>query len=459
MMVSSLSHAAGLMHGTLHGEDVTFRGVSTDTRSLQPGELFVALQGPNFDGAAFVDQALRKHAAGAVVQRDVDSELPTIVVKDSLKSLGMLAEGWRQQMPATVIGVTGSNGKTTLKALLASCLALSGDTLATHGNLNNEIGVPLMLLRMNEQHRYAVFEMGANHHGEIAYLVSLASPSAVAITNAGPAHLEGFGSVEGVARAKGEILSCKRRPDFAALNVDDDYFGYWKTLVEDVRLVTFGLSANADVRASHIVTTAEGSDFTLHAPGRQIDVSLSLAGRHNVLNACAAAAIASTLGIDIEQIRQGLEAVVPVGGRLQPVRSATGAVLFDDSYNANPVSVRAAAEFLAAQEGHSWLVLGDMAELGSDAELLHAHTGWVIREAGVDRLLATGPLSKKAVESFGEEGQWFESIDELADSVIGSIGDGDVVLVKGSRSMGMERVVEALTCSDESADNGKARSA
>jgi UDP-N-acetylmuramoyl-tripeptide--D-alanyl-D-alanine ligase len=459
MMVSSLSHAAGLMHGALHGEDVTFRGVSTDTRNLKPGELFVALQGPNFDGSAFVDQALRKHAAGAVVQSDVDTELPIIVVRDSLKALGMLAEGWRQQMPATVIGVTGSNGKTTLKALLASCLSLSGETLATHGNLNNEIGVPLMLLRLSAEHRYAVFEMGANHHGEIAYLVSLASPTVVAITNAGPAHLEGFGSIEGVARAKGEILSCKRRPEFAALNVDDDYFGYWSALVEDVRLVTFGLSANADVRASHIQTTEDGSTFTLHTPGKQVDVRLSLAGRHNVQNACAAAAIASVLGIDIEQIRRGLESVVPVSGRLQPVRSATGAVLFDDSYNANPVSVRAAAEFLAAQQGRSWLVLGDMAELGSDAGLLHAHTGWVIREAGVDRLLATGPLSKNAVESFGDDGRWFDSIDALADFVIDSVGDGDVVLVKGSRSMGMERVVEALTGSDESANSDKARSA
>jgi UDP-N-acetylmuramoyl-tripeptide--D-alanyl-D-alanine ligase len=459
MIVSTLSRAAGWMHGTLHGEEATFRGVSTDTRSLKPGELFVALQGPNFDGTAFLDQAVRQQAAGAVVGREVDTELPTIVVGDTLKALGRLAASWRQEMPATVIGITGSNGKTTLKELLASCLSLSADTLATHGNLNNEIGVPLMLLRMSERHRYAVIEMGANHHGEIAYLTSLASPSVVAITNAGPAHLEGFGSVEGVARAKGEILTAKKRPDCAVLNVDDDYFDYWKSLVEDVRLISFGLSANADVRASHIVTTEEGSEFTLHAPDRQVDVRLSLAGRHNVQNACAAAAIAGALGIDAAQIRRGLEAVVPVGGRLQSVTSLSGAVLFDDSYNANPVSVQAAAEFLAAQGGRSWLVLGDMAELGGDAELLHAHTGWVIREAGVDRLLATGPLSRKAVASFGEAGHWFETVDELVDSLLASVGEGDVVLVKGSRSMGMERVVKALTNDNDAVNSDKARSA
>jgi len=454
MIAGTLSSAAQLMHGSLHGIDADFLGVSTDTRSLKPGELFVALQGPNFDGAAFVQQAAAGKAAGAVVARHIDTGLPIIVVDDTLKALGELAASWRAQMPATVIGITGSNGKTTLKELLSSCLALSADTLATHGNLNNEIGVPLMLFRMSEGHRYAVIEMGANHAGEIGYLSALAAPKVVAITNAAPAHLEGFGSVEGVAKAKGEILQGTERPAFAILNADDDYFDYWKSLVADATVISFGLSANADVRASHIVTTADGSDFRLHMPDNQFNVSLHLVGRHNVLNACAAAAMAGSLGIPAEQIRRGLEAVIPVGGRLQAVQSASGAVLYDDSYNANPVSVQAAAEFLAAQGGESWFVLGDMAELGGDAELLHAHTGWIIREAGVENLLATGPLSKKAVESFGEGGRWFESIDALNEALRDSISSGDIVLVKGSRSMGMERVVQALVNRA-----GKARSA
>ena len=459
MITSTLSQAAQLMHGELRGADASFRGVSTDTRTLEAGQLFVALQGPNFDGAAFVEQAANKEAAGAVVQRDVETTLPTIVVGDSLKALGMLGEGWRQQMPATVVGITGSNGKTTLKTLLASCLSQSGETLATHGNLNNEIGVPLMLLRMSESHRYAVIEMGANHHGEIAYLVSLASPSVVAITNAGPAHLEGFGSIKGVSRAKGEILSCSRRPDLAVLNADDDYFDYWKSLVDDAGLLSFGLQETADFYASDVALTDAGSGFILHTPDGETDIRLGLAGRHNVLNACAAAAIAAGLGLDIGQIRSGLEAVSPVGGRLQPVASVTGAVLFDDSYNANPVSVEAAAEFLAAQAGRSWFVLGDMAELGEDAVCLHSETGSAIRRAGVDRLVATGPLSWHAVESFGEAGQWFVDIDELAGSLVRSIGAGDVVLVKGSRSMGMEQVVHALTGGAGAATADKARSA
>ncbi len=445
MIAGKLSDAAEHMHGSLHGDDGNFRGVSTDTRSIRPGELFIALQGPNFDGTAFVEQAAAGNAAGAVVPRAVDAPLPTIVVDDTLKALGKLAAAWRESMPATVVGITGSNGKTTLKELLASCLALTANTLATHGNLNNEIGVPLMLTRMSKSHRYAVIEMGANHAGEIAYLSSLAAPNIVAITNAAPAHLEGFGSVEGVAKAKGEILQGKERPEFAVLNADDDYFEFWKTFVEDTTVISFGLSADADVRASHITATEYGSRFTLHMPGIQFDVNLHLVGRHNVLNACAAAAIASSLAIAPDQIRHGLEAVVPVGGRLQAVQSASGAVLYDDSYNANPVSVQAAAEFLAAQNGESWFVLGDMAELGGDAQLLHAHTGWVIREAGVKNLLATGPLSREAVESFGKGGRWFESIDALNAALRRTISSGDVVLVKGSRSMGMERVVGALT--------------
>jgi UDP-N-acetylmuramoyl-tripeptide--D-alanyl-D-alanine ligase len=433
------------MNGTLRGADASFRGVSTDTRTIRPGELFVALQGPNFDGTKFLREAAMRNAAAAVVPRPVDSDLPTIVVDDTLAALGRLGAHWRQQMQATVIGITGSNGKTTLKELIASCLSMSDPTLATYGNLNNEIGVPLMLLRMGKNHRYAVIEMGANHPGEIAYLTSLVSPSMVAITNAAPAHLEGFGSVEGVAHAKGEILGDDSGPDYAILNADDDYFEYWKTLAGNANVISFGLSAQADFRASGIEATHEGSRFTLHMPDGQLTVSLSLQGKHNVLNACAAAAIARALGISDLYIKKGLEAAHPFHGRLEPVRSVSGAVLFDDSYNANPVSVQAAAEFLTTQKGESWLVLGDMAELGGDAELLHAHTGWVVREAGVSHLLATGPLSKTTVEAFGESGRWYESIDQLIDDLRTSIGEGDVVLVKGSRSMGMERAVNALT--------------
>lgn len=445
MMSGTLSQAAESMCGVLHGSDVAFRGVSTDTRSVQPGELFIALQGPNFDGNEFVARAAESAAVGAVVSRELTVDMPTIVVDDTLAALGKLAAFWRRQLSATVVGITGSNGKTTVKEMLASCLGISAATIATHGNLNNEIGLPLMLSRIGNEHRYAVIEMGANHVGEIAYLTSLSAPEVVAITNAAPAHLEGFGSVEGVARAKGEILHGERRPDFAILNADDDYFDYWTSQCAGSDIVSFGLTAAADVRASNIKFTDGGAKFKLHTPAGQVSVALSLRGRHNVLNACGAAAIAGSLGIGCKQIKQGLETVQPVGGRLALVKSASGATLYDDTYNANPVSVQAAVEFLAAQKGTSWLVLGDMAELGSDAELLHAHTGWVAREAGVDKLLAIGPLSRKTVESFGADGCWYESVGELVNSLQTTIGNDDVVLVKGSRSMGMERVVALLT--------------
>ena len=272
--MSTLAIAADFMHGQLHGADHPFDGVSTDTRSLQEGELFVALQGPNFDGCDYVGQARDKGAAGAVVPALVDEELPQIAVEDSKHALGLLGAAWRQQLSPVVVGITGSNGKTTLKELTAACLATAAPTVATHGNLNNDIGMPLMLTRIEEHHRFAVLEMGANHAGEIAYLTALARPDIVAITNAGAAHLEGFGSLDGVARAKGEILCGETRPKVAVLNADDHYFDYWSALVEDTQLITFGIDGDADVRASNIEAEAGSSSFGLHMPGGEIDVVL-----------------------------------------------------------------------------------------------------------------------------------------------------------------------------------------
>jgi UDP-N-acetylmuramoyl-tripeptide--D-alanyl-D-alanine ligase len=444
MMESTLAQAANSMHGTLQGTDLKFRGVSTDTRTLREGELFFALQGPNFDGAAFVEAAARQHASGAVVPAPVDADIPVIIVDDTLQALGLLAAEWRQQMPATVIGITGSNGKTTLKEMLASCLALSADTLPTLGNLNNEIGVPLMLARLGKEHRYAVIEIGANHAGEIARMTSLVKPKVVAITNAAPAHLEGFGSVEGVARAKGEILTSEVPPEIVVLNADDEFFPYWRSLIPDAEVISFGLAPQADFRASDVYATEYGSAFTLHMPDGEIQIALPLFGAHNVVLACAAAAIASSLKIDELQIKKGLETVAPVAGRLQSVQCVTGDTLYDDSYNANPVSVVAAAKFLAAQPGDSWLVLGDMAELGDDAVELHTAVGSDLKGVGITHLAATGELSRHTVEAFGDGGIWFASQDELIEMLRASLDGSGNVLIKGSRSMGMERVVAAL---------------
>ena len=442
--MSTLAAAADSMHGTLHGADHGFSGVSTDTRTLKAGELFVALQGPNFDGCDYVGQARDKGAAGAVVSRLVDEEIPQIAVEDAKRALGELGSAWRQQLSPIVVGVTGSNGKTTLKELTAACLATAAPTLATHGNLNNDIGMPLMLTRIEERHRFAVIEMGANHAGEIAYLTALAKPDVVVITNAGAAHLEGFGSLDGVARGKGEILCGEVRPKVAVLNADDRYFDYWSKLVEDTQMITFGIDAEADVHARNIVAEADRSSFDLLTPIGQIDITLPLSGRHNVRNACAAAAIAVAVGLDIADIKAGLESVKPVEGRLRRLAGVNGATVYDDSYNANPLSVVAAAEFLASLPGENVMVLGDMGELGDDAARLHAETGSQVRDAGISRLLATGELSRNTVEAFGQGASWHADIDDLATRLKAELGEGVNVLVKGSRFMRMERVVEAL---------------
>lgn len=443
-MNTTLLQAADSMQGVLHGRDREFSGVSTDTRTIRDGELFFALQGPNFDGRDYVQVASDAGAAGAVVAGRVDVDIAQITVDDAKAALGRFGAAWRDQHDATVVGVTGSNGKTTLKELIAACLASQSPTLATHGNLNNDIGMPLMLARIDATHRYVVLEMGANHAGEIAYLTKLARPDIVVITNAGAAHLEGFGSIEGVAHAKGEILEDSKRPHVAVLNADDHYFDYWSSLVEDTRLISFGFAETADVRADNVVAGASESSFELHVTGTSIEVSLPLPGIHNVRNACAAGAVAHALGIELKDIKAALESVNPVAGRLQPVRGIHDATLFDDSYNANPLSVIAAAEFLATIPGESWLVLGDMKELGDDAAELHREVGEAVRTSGVDRLFAYGELAASAAEGFGENASWFASMDTLVDELSDTL-TGDVnILVKGSRSMRMERVVDAL---------------
>lgn len=447
-MSPTLMTAAEAMHGVLQGQDASFNGVSTDTRSVQAGELFFALSGPNFDGADFVAQAAARGAAGAVVADQAASDLPQITVDDTRLALGRLGSAWRQQQDATVVGVTGSNGKTTLKEMIAACLSQIAPTIATAGNLNNEIGMPLMLLRIDESHQYAVIEMGANHGGEIAYLASLASPDVVVITNAGSAHLEGFGSLKGVAEGKGEILQGAKRPQCAVLNADDNYFEYWQALVADVATLTFGLSETADVSARDIESSADSTSFRLQLPGDSVAIRLPLVGIHNVRNACAAAAVAHALGIPVSAVKVGLESVQPVDGRLQPVNGLHGATLYDDSYNANPVSVTAAGEFVASLEGAGWMVLGDMGELGDDALAMHKDVGAALRDAGIDRVFAVGELSKATIDGFGDGGKWFASMAELIEGVASDLHANVNVLVKGSRSARMERAVEALRATE-----------
>lgn len=432
------------MQGVLHGDDRSFDGVSTDSRTIRAGELFVALSGPNFDGNKFVGQACGRGAAAAVVNSLADEEIAQIEVEDTRLALGQLAASWLDQHSPTVVGITGSNGKTTLKEMTAACLSQVAPTLATQGNLNNDIGMPLMMSRVDSSHKFVILEMGANHAGEIAYLTSLTKPGVVVITNAAAAHLEGFGSMDGVAHAKAEILQGEPRPEIAVLNSDDEFYSYWMSLVEDVDVLSFGLNDNADIRADQIEASAGQTHFTMYLLATTIELTLPLAGIHNVRNACAAAAVATSLGVSPQDIKEALEALQPVAGRLQPLEGQSESVLFDDSYNANPLSVIAAAEFLASLPGKSWFVLGDMFELGESADVLHRDVGTAIRDAGVERLFTLGELSVEAATGFGEGASTFDSVEELIAELQAGVADDVNLLVKGSRGMRMERVVEAL---------------
>ncbi|HSH41664.1 MAG TPA: UDP-N-acetylmuramoyl-tripeptide--D-alanyl-D-alanine ligase [Arenicellales bacterium] len=444
-----LSEIAQAVHGELIGRDARIQGVSTDTRTLNDGELFVALKGPKFDGHAFIEAARRAGAAGALVQSEQDSPLPVVKVADSLKALGELAAAWRARFSIPLVAVTGSNGKTTVKEMIGSILTLRAPALISTGNLNNDIGVPLVLCGLRPEHRYAVIEMGMNHPGEIDYLSRLARPTVALINNAAPAHLEGLGSVEAVADAKGEIINGLDDGGVVVLNRDDPFFDHWQSMAGSRAVLSFGFDPRAEVRAAD-GALAEGR-FLLQLRDRTVEVELPLAGRHNIANALAAAAAASAVGIDAEQIKAGLERVRPVPGRLCVRGGAGGARLLDDSYNANPASVAAGIEVLAAYPGRRVLVLGDMAELGAEARALHQRAGEQARERGIDALYGLGDMSGAAVEAFGAGGAHYHDREALIEALRDEAGPGTTFLIKGSRSMRMDEIVAAL------AENNRAR--
>jgi UDP-N-acetylmuramoyl-tripeptide--D-alanyl-D-alanine ligase len=439
-----LSEAATAVAAQLRGNDGEFDGVSTDSRSVQPGQLFVALKGPNFDAHHFVPQVAAAGASAVMVQHETDTSLPQLIVPDTLRALGQLGHYWRQRFAMPVAAVTGSNGKTTVKEMLASIFASQWYTLATRGNLNNDIGVPLTLLQLTEQHQAAVIEMGANHPGEIAYLTGLTRPTVALITNAGAAHLEGFGSIAGVAQAKGEIYQGLTDDGVAIINADDDYADLWRQLAGGHRTITFGLDQAADV-SCRWRGDAQGSQLVISIPQGELECHLALAGRHNVMNALAAAAAALAAGLGPGHIKRGLENVRPVSGRLQLKSGIKGSSIIDDTYNANPYSLQAALKVLAACEGEKFLALGDMGELGGDAAELHRQAGEQARDYGVDALYAVGEFSRNAVQAFGERAHHFAEQAALIDSLRDDMHADVTLLVKGSRAMHMERVVDALS--------------
>lgn len=443
MMAMQLSEAARVLDARQVGADAHFAGVSTDTRKLEKDNLFVALKGPNFDGHDYLAQAAEQGAAAVTVSRDIASTLPLIQVSDTRLALGQLAAYWRSRFEYPVVAVTGSNGKTTVKEMIAAILGRRGPVLATQGNLNNEIGVPLTLARMSGEHQGAVIEMGANHAGEIAYLTALAKPSVAVITNAGPAHLEGFGSLEGIANAKGEIFSGLPDDGVAIINADDVFAGKWRALATPRRVIDFGLMTDADVQATW-QPEGNGSHVCIVAGGESTELKLPLPGKHNVMNALAATAAGIALGIGLDSIAAGLASMFGVQGRLQVKERADGLCVIDDTYNANPASLIAALDVLAGMDGERWLVLGDMAELGEDAIALHRGVAEVAQKDGVTRLYGLGELGAVAAEAFGAGGSAFSDRSQLLAELASRAGAGITVLVKGSRRMGMEHVVQAL---------------
>jgi UDP-N-acetylmuramoyl-tripeptide--D-alanyl-D-alanine ligase len=448
-MTRTLSDAARVAGGRLVGEDRRYGAVATDSRTLKPGTLFVALRGPNFDGGEFVAAAAASGAIGAIVDRAVADALPQVVVTDTLRALQTLGHSWRAEFSIPIVAVAGSNGKTTAKEMTAAILARMGVCMATHGNLNNHIGVPLTLMRLEASHRSAVVEMGANRIGDVAELMRLARPTVGLITNAGAEHLEGFGNLDGVAQGEGEAVSCLESDATAIINADDAYAGYWRGIATARRIVTFGVHADADFMAKDTELSIERGEFatrfTLHCPLGVCPITLKAGGAHNVGNALAAAAAAAAAGASLEEIAAGLGDFRAVAGRLQLKAGARDSWVIDDSYNANPSSVRAGLEVLRSLPGPTWLVLGDMAELGEFAENSHAHMGAYARDCGIKRLFALGPQSSRAVETFGSGAEWFADADSLTRRLKAELAPGVTVLIKGSRVNRLERVVQALT--------------
>ncbi|ADJ27193.1 UDP-N-acetylmuramoyl-tripeptide--D-alanyl-D-alanine ligase [Nitrosococcus watsonii] len=445
-----LAELASVVQGRLQGINIAASGVSTDTRSLAPGALFVVLRGLRFDGHAFITQAREKGASAALLEQRINDPLPQIEVADARIALGQLAACWRRRFARPIVAVTGSNGKTTVKEMIASILGWVEPILATRGNLNNDIGVPLTLLELDTSHSFAVIEMGANRPGEIEYLSRLTRPQVALITNAGPAHLDGFGDLKGVARAKGEIFQGMGSEGVAILNADDPHFSYWRDLAGGLPVMGFGLSRSAEVTARHIVASTKGSRFTLITPAGKVKIQLPLPGRHNVFNALAASAAAIALGVDRQHLSASLAALPSIPGRLQIRRGIGGMRLLDDTYNANPASLQAALELLAKFPGERALVLGDFAELGEEAAPLHQAMGKQARAAGVNRLYTLGRLGAFAAKAFGRGASHFLERQPLLAALQEELHPDITVLVKGSRCMYMEQIVAALSSGGES---------
>lgn len=441
----TLSELEVPLEGHLMGRDCTVTSISSNSRDPQSGALFVALCGERFDGHEFLGQAEQSGAVAALVSRDVDVALPLLRVADTQRALGKLGAYNRESFSGQLVAITGSSGKTTVKNMIAAVLSVRGETLATQGNLNNEIGVPLTLLELKPEHQYAVVEMGAARRGDIAWLCELGRPTIALLLNALPAHLQGFGSIEDVAAAKGEIFDNLGDSEIAIINADESWSQQWRDRASPARVLDYGVATSAAVGATAIEPRGiTGTRFIATTPLGDIEVQLRLPGRHNVSNALAAIAVGVACDLSVEEIKQGLESVAPVAGRLSAQRLSSGAEIIDDCYNANPGSVRAAIDLLVSCDDRGTLILGAMGELGADSAALHNDIGVYARVSGLDQFWGVGPELSSAVVAFGDGGRHFSDKSAAMQALSGAFAAGDVVLIKGSRSTAMEQLLHAL---------------
>ena len=463
-----LSELAAILNGTLHGTDAEFLNVSIDSRAIKSTDCFFAIKGEFFDGHDFLNNVAEKKAAVAIVDRDIKTIIPTIRVENTHKALIDLARFYRDSVHIPVVGITGSCGKTTTRALLESILKQAGSVLASQKSFNNDIGLPLTLLQLKPDHDFAVLEIGTNHPGEIAQLTQIAKPTVSVITMVAPVHVEGFGSVENIAKEKGDVYSTLETTGIAVINADDQYCDYWKKLNGNHRMVTFGIHNNADVMASNIEVMPDGRaqfELTINGNMREINVAknggdahgvlscaqkvitvvhLPLLGEHNVINALVASAVAHALEIPLELIKKGLEIAAPEYGRLNIKKGLNGATIIDDSYNANPASVKAAINVLTHQSENSILVFGDMKELGEGAKQLHSNIGEYALKKGIKKLFCYGKMSANAAAAFGKNAAHFDDQQKLIDALKLVLSEDVTVLIKGSNSMKMVNIVKAI---------------
>ncbi|WP_202301213.1 UDP-N-acetylmuramoyl-tripeptide--D-alanyl-D-alanine ligase [Dryocola clanedunensis] len=446
MIRVALSKLAEILPGQLYGSDNDIIDVTTDTRKLTPGCLFVALKGERFDAHDFAQDAVNGGAGALLVSRKLPIDVPQLVVDDTRLAFGQLAAWVRQQVPARIVALTGSSGKTSVKEMAAAILRQCGNTLYTAGNLNNDIGVPMTLLRLTPEYDYAVIELGANHQGEIAWTVGLTRPEAALVNNLAAAHLEGFGSLAGVAKAKGEIYAGLPANGIAILNADNNDWLNWQEVIGERKVWRFSPNAaDSDFTATNLHITTHGTEFTLQTPTGEVDVIMPLPGRHNIANALAAAALAMAVGAPLEAIKTGLAELKAVPGRLYPIQLSEMQLLLDDSYNANVGSMTAAAQVLSEMPGFRVMVVGDMGELGKDAQQCHREVGEAAKAAGIDCVISVGKLSE-TISKASEVGEHFTDKKTAIVRLKALLAEHSMmtILVKGSRSAAMEEVVRAL---------------